>query len=81
MILWAHGLHGDFITGKHPVVSKSTGSSLYMLPQYTVALRVSIDYSKVAYLKWSKSLLQPALRLTHKETQIATATYVGMVVE
>ena len=35
---------------------KSTGSSLYMymLPQYTVALRVSRNYSKVANLKWSK---------------------------
>ena len=26
-----------------------------MLPQSTVALRVSRSYSKVAYLKWSKS--------------------------
>ena len=34
-------LHGGFIPGKHPVTSKSTGNSLYMLPPYTVALRVS----------------------------------------
>ena len=39
---------------EHLVASKSTGSSLYMLPQYTVALRVSRNYSKVAYLKWLK---------------------------
>ena len=34
---------------------KSTGSSFYMLPQYTVALRVSRNCSKVANgPKWSK---------------------------
>ena len=51
-------LHGDFkfITGKrHLAASKSTGSSLYKLPQYTVAPRVSKNNSKVAYLKRSKS--------------------------
>ena len=47
-------LHGDFITEKHPGMSKSTGSSLYMLPQYTVALRASRNYSKVGNLKWLK---------------------------
>ena len=44
-----------FITGKHPAASKSTGSSLYTLPQYTVALRLSKSNSKMAYLKRSKS--------------------------
>ena len=44
-------LHSDFITGKHLVASKS---SLYMLPQYTVALQVSKNYSKMANLKWSE---------------------------
>ena len=34
------------------LASKSTESSLYMLSQSIVALR---SYSKVAYLKWSKS--------------------------
>ena len=31
-----------------------------MLPQYKVALRVSKNYSKVAYLKWSKSKIVAA---------------------
>ena len=47
-------LHSNFITRKHLVASNSTGSSLYMLPQYTVALRVSRNYSKVTDLKLVK---------------------------
>ena len=45
-------LHGDFITRKKMLVSKS---SLIMLLQSTVAIRASRNYFKVAYLKRLKS--------------------------
>ena len=48
-------LHSNIITREGMLASKSTLSSWSMLPQSTVALRVSRNYSKVACRKWSKS--------------------------
>ena len=48
-------LRGDLISRKIQQHLKALETAyIRMLPQYMVALRVSINYSKVAYLKWSK---------------------------
>ena len=74
-------LHSDFITRKHPAASKGTKRSLHMLPQYTVALKVSKNYSKAANLKQSIFgncsssffLLQPAQCCNTRSDTVKTA--------